>query len=79
MAAACATGDVFINTANTIPAPGYFLVDALAEYEVNAHLSLRLNVYNVTNEVYIRNVNNNGGRYNPGNPRSLMVSFPVKF
>ena len=74
-----ATGDVFINTANTIHAPGYFLVDALAEYEVNAHLSLRLNVYNVTNEVYIRNVNNNGGRYNPGNPRSLMVSFPVKF
>ena len=38
-----------------------------------------MNVYNLTDEVYIRNVNNNGGRYNPGNPRSVMVSLPVKF
>jgi hypothetical protein len=29
--------------------------------------------------VYIRNVNNNGGRYNPGNPRSVTVSMPVTF
>ena len=74
-----ATDDVFINTANTIQSPGYHLIDALAEYEVNAHLSLRLNLYNLTDEVYIRNVNNNGGRYNPGNPRSVMVSLPFKF
>ena len=42
------------------------MVDALAEYAVNTHLSLRLNIYNLTDETYIRNVNNNGGRYNPG-------------
>ena len=46
--------------------PGYHLVDALVEYEVNRHLTLRLNIYNLTDETYIRNVNNNGGRYNPG-------------
>ena len=74
-----ATDQVFINTANTIKSPAYHLVDALAEYQLNAHLSLRANIYNLTDEVYIRNVNNNGGRYNPGNPRSVMVSMPVKF
>jgi hypothetical protein len=35
--------------------------------------------HNVTHDVYIRNVNNNGGRDNPGNPRSVTVSMPVKF
>ena len=53
------------------------LVDALAAYDVNTHLTLRLNVYNLTDEIYIRNVNNNGGRYNPGTPRSAMVSVAV--
>ncbi len=74
-----ATDEVFINAANTISSPGYHLVDALAEYPLNAHLSLRLNIYNLTDEIYIRNVNNNGGRYNHGNPRSMMLSLPVRF
>jgi catecholate siderophore receptor len=73
------TGDVWVNAANTIRSPGYALVDALAEYEVNAHLTLRLNVYNLFDETYIRNVNNNGGRYNPGYPRSAMVTSQVGF
>jgi catecholate siderophore receptor len=73
------TDAVAVNAANTITAPGYKIVDALAEYDVNSHLSLRLNVNNVTNERYIRNVNNNGGRYNPGYPRSVMLSTNVGF
>ena len=73
------TDDVWINAANTIRSPGYHLVDALAEYEVNTHLSLRLNVYNLTNERYLRNVNNNGGRYNPGHPRSALLTTHVTF
>ena len=73
------TSDVFINTANTIKSPGYTLVDGLAEYEVNRNLTLRVNIYNVFNETYIRNVNNNGGRYNPGYPRSAMVSTQFQF
>jgi catecholate siderophore receptor len=73
------TDEVFINAANTIISPGYHLVDALVEYGVNAHLSLRVNIYNLTDTVYIRNVNNNGGRYNPGSPRSVMLSAPLKF
>jgi catecholate siderophore receptor len=73
------TSDVFINTANTIKSPGYTLVDALAEYELNTHLTLRLNIYNLFDELYIRNVNNNGGRYNPGYPRSAMVTSHIRF
>ena len=38
-AASAITDDVFINAANTIQSPGYQLVDALAEYDVNTHLS----------------------------------------
>ena len=73
------TDEVFINAANTIRAPGYHVVDALVEYAVNTHLTLRLNVYNLTDEVYIRNVNNNGGRYNPGHPRAAMFTSSVRF
>ena len=73
------TGDVFINAANTIKSPGYSLVDGLVEYAVNSHFSLRLNLYNLTDELYIRNVNNNGGRYNPGHPRSAMLSSDLRF
>jgi catecholate siderophore receptor len=73
------TSDVFINAANTIKSPGYSLVDALAEYRVNTYLTLRLNIYNLFDETYIRNVNNNGGRYNPGYPRSAMVTSQFGF
>jgi catecholate siderophore receptor len=71
--------DVFVNAANTIRVPGYALVDAMAEYDINAHLSLRLNVTNVTGKTYIKNVNNNGGRFNPGSPRSAIVTSTVRF
>lgn len=74
-----ATGDVFINTANTIESPGYRLVDAMAEYPVGPHLNLRLNIYNLTNETYIRSVNNNGGRYNPGCPRAVLLTTAMRF
>jgi len=73
------TDSVFINPANTIQSPGYHLVDGLVQYQVNEHLTLRLNVYNLTDEVYIRNVNNNGGRYNPGSPRSTMLTSVIGF
>ena len=73
------TGAVFVNAANTIVSPGYTIVDGLVEYAVNSHFTLRLNVYNLTDELYIRNVNNNGGRYNPGHPRSAMLVSDVRF
>ena len=71
--------EVFVNPPNTIRVPNYSLVDAMVEYDVNAHLSLRLNVNNLTDEVYIKNVNNNGGRFNPGTPRAAVVTSSVRF
>jgi catecholate siderophore receptor len=71
--------DVFVNAANTIRVPRYTLLDSMVEYDVNTHLSLRLNVNNLTDRVYIKNVNNNGGRFNPGTPRSAMVTSSVRF
>jgi catecholate siderophore receptor len=73
------TDAVWINAANTIKAPGYHIVDALAEYPLNSHLTLRLNVNNLTNEVYVRNVSNNGGRYNPGYARSAILTANIGY
>jgi len=56
----------FVNTANSIVVPGYTLIDAVASYAVNTHLTLRVNAYNLADTEYIRSINNNGGRYNPG-------------
>jgi catecholate siderophore receptor len=71
--------EVFVNAANTIRVPNYSLVDAMVEYDVNTHLSLRLNINNLTDEVYIKNVNNNGGRFNPGTPRAAVFTSSVRF
>ena len=73
------TDDVFVNAANTIRVPGYALADMMVEYDLNTHLSLRLNVTNLTDERYIRNVNNNGGRFNPGAPRAATLTSSVRF
>lgn len=73
------TDSVFVNAANTIKVPGYQVVDALVEYPVNENLSFRLNVYNLTDESYIRSVNNNANRYNPGAPRAAMISANFRF
>jgi catecholate siderophore receptor len=73
------TDTVYVNTANTIQVPAYHLIDALASYAVNRYLTLRLNVYNLTDELYIRNVNNNGGRYNPGYTRSILLNTQIGF
>jgi catecholate siderophore receptor len=51
----------------------------LAEYAVNDNLSLRVNVYNVTDQLYVRSVNNNANRFNPGSPRSAMITTNFRF
>jgi len=71
--------EVFVNAPNTIRVPGNTLADVMAEYALNSHLSLRLNITNVTGAVYIKNVNNNGGRYNPGAPRAATLTSSVRF
>ena len=72
-------GDVFVNAANTIIGPGYTLVDALASYTISPKLRLQLNINNLLDQEYIRNVNNNGGRYNPGYARTAQLTLATKF
>jgi catecholate siderophore receptor len=59
--------------------PRYAIGDLLAEAPLGERLILRLNVYNVTDRTYIRNINNNAGRYNPGAPRSFLLSAAIRF
>ena len=73
------TDSTFVNAANTIVIPRYTVADALVEAPVGERLILRLNVYNVTDRTYIRNINNNAGRYNPGTPRSFLLSSAIRF
>ena len=73
------TDPTYISTANTTVIPRYSVADALLEAPLGARWTLRLNVYNLTDRVYIRNINNNAGRYNPGTPRSFLLSTVVRF
>jgi catecholate siderophore receptor len=78
------TGETQRQTTNTPSAnmpevPDYFVADVVASYPVNDHLTLRLNVNNVFDEFYLRSLNNNGNRYNPGAPRSFLLSADVRF
>ena len=66
-------------TTNLPGVPDYWVVDLVASYPVNEHLTLRLNVNNVLDEFYIRSLNNNGNRYNPGSPRSFLLSAELAF
>jgi catecholate siderophore receptor len=73
------TDRVFVNQANTIVSPSYQIIDAMASYTVNRYLVLRLNMNNLGDEKYIRNISNNGGRYNPGFARSILFNTQIGF
>lgn len=49
---AFAMGKVYANPANTKWVPGYTRLDAMASYVVNPHLTLQLNVQNLTDKYY---------------------------
>jgi catecholate siderophore receptor len=68
---------VFRNTTNTTSVPSYWLVNGLAAYEVNQHLTLRLNLQNLLDEEYVDRVG--GGHYIPGPRRQLMLNTDVRF
>lgn len=64
---------------NMMKVDDYWVYDAMASYAINKSVSLQLNVYNLTDEKYITNLNNNGNRYTPGAPRSAMLSANFLF
>jgi catecholate siderophore receptor len=67
---------VFRNNINTAEVPSYWLLNAVASYDVNAHFTLRLNGTNLADERYIDRIG--GGHYIPGPGRQVMVTATVK-
>lgn len=55
--------------------PAYHTVDAEAAYQVNDHLGLRLNIYNLTDELYY----DSGRFWVPGPSRSVALATTVTF
>lgn len=68
---------VFTNAANTRAVPSYWLVNATAAWNVNRHLTMRVNGYNLGDRAYIDRVG--GGHYIPGPRRSAMLTADVGF
>lgn len=58
-------------------APDYWLWDMMAAYKVNENVTLRFNIYNITDEDYIGSVG--GGHFIPGAGRSAIVSTEFDF
>jgi catecholate siderophore receptor len=68
---------VFRNAVNTLRVPSYWTVNALAEYDVNAHLTLRVNGNNLGDTDFVDRIS--GGHYVPGPRRAVIISTGVKF
>jgi catecholate siderophore receptor len=58
-------------------APAYTTYDAMVSYPVSPLLTLRLNVYNLTDERYIDRLS--GGHFVPGAGRSVALSTRLNF
>jgi catecholate siderophore receptor len=68
------------NTNNSLTrqrADSYVTVDAMVNYKVNDHLSLRLNGYNLLDERYLDRVG--GGHSIPGAGRSVALTASLSF
>lgn len=67
----------FGNNTNTRRVDAYWTLDALAQYALNKHLDLRVNLYNLNNAYYFERLG--GGHLVPGAARSAMVTTNFRF
>jgi catecholate siderophore receptor len=67
------------NQTNMRTAPDYWVVDMMAAYAINDNVTLQLNGYNLTDELYVAALNNSGARYSPGPPRSAILTVNFTF
>lgn len=59
--------------------PGYTIANLMASYKVNDYLSLRLNIDNLTDELYAKSFNWPAQRALLGPPRSYLLSADIHF
>ena len=67
------------NQTNMRTAPDYWVLDLMASYAINDNVTLQLNGYNLTDELYVATLNNSGARYMPGTPRSALLTVNFTF
>ena len=67
---------VFRNNINTAVVPSYWLLNAVASYDVNTNFTLRVNGTNPADKRYVDRIG--GGHYLPGPGRQVMVTATVK-
>ena len=70
-------GQRFGNNTNTRFVEGYWVVDAMASYPLNNNISLRLNLYNITDKFYFDRLG--GGHLIPGPARSVLLGTSFRF
>ena len=68
---------VFRNALNNASVPSYWVLNALASYRLNEHLTLRFNGQNLADKEYIDRIG--GGHFIPGPGRQLMVTTDLQF
>ncbi len=59
--------------------PDYWVVDAMAAYDVTPSVQVQLNLFNLLDEEYISSLNNAGSRYFAGTPRSAKLGVNFAF
>jgi catecholate siderophore receptor len=72
----------FADTHDIAHVPGYVLFNAMAEYELNDHFELRLNLNNLANKLYFRGVYYVGTDENhaiPGAGRTALLTASVSY
>lgn len=57
----------------------YWVFDAVASYAFSDAFDVRLNLYNLADREYVAAINKSGYRYTPGQPRSALLTFNLKF
>ena len=68
---------VFRNTTTDLRVPSYWLTNATVAYEVNSHLTLRVNATNLGDTQYVDRVG--GGHYVPGPRRAVQITTTFGF
>ncbi len=74
-------GERYANPINTRLADAFYTFDAMVAWHVNKHLTLRVNVYNFTDEQYIGALHIQGsyGHFFPGPRRSAILTASLLF
>ena len=57
----------------------YWVFDAVASYAFGESMDVRLNLYNLADRDYVAAINKSGYRYTPGQPRSALLTFNLRF